>query len=445
MSMEFGIISLSDIQTDPKTGTRATPAQRVDDAIAYATLADRTGLEVFTLGEHHIPEYAVSSPAVVLSAIAARTERIRLASGVTVLSVVDPVRVYQDFAQLDLVSGGRAEIVAGRSATPCPTAPSSPHEPHRSTHTRRNRTMKAIAIAEPGAQPSLHDLPTPEPAEGELLVRVGTSSVNGFDLSVANGYLQGMMEHRFPVVLGKDFAGTVEATGPRVDGFAAGDRVFGVVMKPYLGDGGFGEYVATPAAFATKVPAGVDLSVAGALGLAGTAAINAVDAIASRSGETVLILGATGGVGAIAIQLVSATGASVIATATPGAASEFVRDLGAVHVVDHTGDLAAQVRALEPGGVAAILHLAGDATELVDLLGPGGRLVSTLGFGPEQHPGATAVMANPDAATLDRLAAEVAAGRLRVPISESYPLAEAPQALAAFGRGTLGKLAVVVS
>src|ERR1035438_6639 len=120
--MEFGIISLSDIQSDLSTGKSATAAQRVDDAIVYATIADQTGLEVFSLGEHHRTDYAVSSPVVVLAAVAARTERIRLASGVTVLSLADPVRVYEDFAQLDVLSGGRAEIVAGRSAFPEPFA-----------------------------------------------------------------------------------------------------------------------------------------------------------------------------------------------------------------------------------------------------------------------------------------------------------------------------------
>jgi alkanesulfonate monooxygenase SsuD/methylene tetrahydromethanopterin reductase-like flavin-dependent oxidoreductase (luciferase family) len=108
--MELGIISLSDIQSGH------TAHERVEDAIRWATLADRLGLDVFALGEHHSPEYAVASPAVVLAAAAARTERIRLTSGVTVLPVLDPVRVYQDFAQLDLVSGGRAELTVGRSA-----------------------------------------------------------------------------------------------------------------------------------------------------------------------------------------------------------------------------------------------------------------------------------------------------------------------------------------
>jgi len=114
--MELGVISLSDLQTDPATGRRFPYQQRVEEIVGYATLADRTGLDVFALGEHHTLDFAVSSPAVVLAAAAARTSRIRLTSGVTVLPVLDPVRVYQDFATLDLLSGGRAEITAGRSA-----------------------------------------------------------------------------------------------------------------------------------------------------------------------------------------------------------------------------------------------------------------------------------------------------------------------------------------
>src|SRR5207253_2751672 len=81
-----------------------------------AELADQLGLDVFAIGEHHRPDYLVSSPAVALAAVAARTERIRLSSAVTVLSSDDPVRVFQDFAELDLLSGGRAEIMAGRGS-----------------------------------------------------------------------------------------------------------------------------------------------------------------------------------------------------------------------------------------------------------------------------------------------------------------------------------------
>src|SRR5437764_626069 len=175
--------------------------------------------------------------------------------------------------------------------------------------------MKAIATTDFGAPATLVEIPAPEPGEGEILVRVTSSSINGFDLSVASGRLKGMMEHRFPVVLGKDFAGTVESTGPGVDGFAEGETVFGVVMKPELGDGSFAERVATPAAFAAKVPDGLDAATAGALGLAGTAAHDAVEAVELQHGETVLVSGATGGVGIIAVQLLTARGAHVIATA----------------------------------------------------------------------------------------------------------------------------------
>jgi alkanesulfonate monooxygenase SsuD/methylene tetrahydromethanopterin reductase-like flavin-dependent oxidoreductase (luciferase family) len=116
MSIEFGALSLSDLQRNPETGAVASAADRVDEIVGYGTLSEQLGLDLFALGEHHTLDFAVSSPAVVLAAVAARTQRIRLTSAVTVLSVLDPVRVYQDFAQLDLVSHGRAEIIAGRSA-----------------------------------------------------------------------------------------------------------------------------------------------------------------------------------------------------------------------------------------------------------------------------------------------------------------------------------------
>ena len=121
-----------------------------------------------------------------------------------------------------------------------------------------------------------------------------------------------------------------------------------------------------------------------------------------------------------------------------------MRSLGATHTVDYGGDLTAQVRAIAPDGVSAVVHLAGDAAQLAGLLARVAVIASTLGFGPDQHPAAVAVMASPEAATLDRLAADAAGGRLRVPITRTYPLEETPQALADFAAGSLGKLAVTV-
>jgi NADPH:quinone reductase-like Zn-dependent oxidoreductase len=121
-----------------------------------------------------------------------------------------------------------------------------------------------------------------------------------------------------------------------------------------------------------------------------------------------------------------------------------VRDLGAAHTVDWSGDVVAQVRAIAPAGVDGVLHLAGDPAALAGLLVDGGRLASTLGFGPEQHPAAISIMAEPTASTLGTLAADVVAGRLRVPVTATYPLDDGGQALADYGTGALGKLAVAI-
>jgi probable LLM family oxidoreductase len=114
--MELGLITLTELTPDATTGAVISPRQRIREIIDAAQLAEQAGLDVVAVGEHHRHDYAVSSPPVVLAAIAQATNRIRLTSGTTLLSTADPVRVYQDFATVDLISGGRAEIIAGRGA-----------------------------------------------------------------------------------------------------------------------------------------------------------------------------------------------------------------------------------------------------------------------------------------------------------------------------------------
>ena len=113
---ELGIYSFAELTPDPHTGRLITPEQRMRDLLETIELADQVGLDVFGLGEHHRPDFIASAPAVILAAAAARTARIRLSSAVSVLSSDDPVRVFQQFATLDLISGGRAEIMAGRGS-----------------------------------------------------------------------------------------------------------------------------------------------------------------------------------------------------------------------------------------------------------------------------------------------------------------------------------------
>src|ERR671917_2913161 len=109
--MELGLYTFAELAS-----SALGPEQRMRELLEEVELADQVGLDVFGIGEHHRPDFAVSAPAVALAAAAARTERIRLSSAVTVLSSDDPVRVFQDFATLDLLSGGRAEIMAGRGS-----------------------------------------------------------------------------------------------------------------------------------------------------------------------------------------------------------------------------------------------------------------------------------------------------------------------------------------
>ncbi|SFO08615.1 NADPH:quinone reductase [Streptomyces sp. cf124] len=312
--------------------------------------------------------------------------------------------------------------------------------------------MRAVALESVPSAPAVTEVDTPRPGVGELLVKVAAASLNGIDIATAAGYLQGFMDHRFPLVLGGDFAGTVEALGEGVDGFAVGDEVFGVVLKPYLGAGSLAQYVTVPAGHGVaRIPEGVTVEDAGALGVAGLTAVVCLDAVALAEGETVLISGAGGGVGALAVQLAAARGAKVIATARPGAQTDFVTGLTSreIHVVDFTADLEAQVRAIAPEGVDVVLHLAGDGPALAALLRPGGQLASATGLSQDDVKAhdvtVHTIMAAPGPKTLTSLAEQVASGALRVPVTATYPLEQAAEAFAAFGAGTPGKIAVSCS
>ena len=114
--MEIGITTFAENTPDPATGKTLDPYQRLTDLMEEIELADQVGLDLFAIGEHHRKDFVVSSPAIILAAAAVRTQRIKLSSAVTVLSSDDPVRVFQDFAQIDLLSKGRAEIMAGRGS-----------------------------------------------------------------------------------------------------------------------------------------------------------------------------------------------------------------------------------------------------------------------------------------------------------------------------------------
>jgi NADPH:quinone reductase-like Zn-dependent oxidoreductase len=279
-------------------------------------------------------------------------------------------------------------------------------------------------------------------------IAVEAASVNGFDLAVAGGYVWDAMPHAFPVILGRDFAGTVSDVGDDVDGVQVGDRVAGVITALELGAGPIAEQIVVPAAAVTPVPDGVSAVQAAAVGLGGVTALDAVDALDVGTDDVVLVSGATGGVGAFAVQLAARRGARVLATARSGAAADFVRRLGASEAVDHTTDLAGAVRAVAPEGLTGVLHAAGDPAALAGLLRPGGRLVSVVGATAEQtgrtDVTVTGVLATYTPEKLRGLLDQVAAGTLTVPVAATHPLTDAATALADFGGHKLGKIVVTV-
>jgi NADPH:quinone reductase-like Zn-dependent oxidoreductase len=313
------------------------------------------------------------------------------------------------------------------------------------------RFVKGLALTSFDMAPSVIDVPDPEPAGGEVVVRVGAASVNAYDTVVAMGAMKDYLPYEFPAVIGMDVAGVVESVGEGVQGFAPGNRVFGTMgTKPVIHEGTFGELVAAYAAALAPTPDGVDNERAGTLGVAGTTALGAVNVLDAAEGDRVLIVGATGGVGCFAIQLAAARGAHVIASIRPGD-EEFVTDLGAAETVDYTADLMATVRERYTDGVDGVIDLvnrdpAGFAS-LAALARKGGGATSSVGGAGEstEIEGVAVSNAGGNPALLGTLADLVAEGKLRVPIQRTYPLEHAATALQDFtNEHTLGKLLIVV-
>ena len=309
--------------------------------------------------------------------------------------------------------------------------------------------MKAVTLDAFDTPPRLRDdLPAPTPAAHEVLVRVHASSINPADNGIAAGMLKQMgVEYEFPVILGRDYAGVVEQVGPQVTRYAVGDEVFGFVLhaNPTVRDGSWAELIAVPQdMFIGRAPQGVDLATAGAAPLAGIAAIMAIDALELSEGDTVLIVGATGGVGSFAVQLAARAGATVVAPALPEDEA-YLRELGVSELLPREGDLAAAAGERHPDGFDAVLDLVNYAPGVpATLVKDGGRVASPTGAAGE-GPGRTMVMAAPTPENLEHLARLLADGTLRVHVQATYELAQASDALTELATThTQGKLAIRV-
>jgi len=284
-----------------------------------------------------------------------------------------------------------------------------------------------------------------------VLVRLHASSVNPVDAAIAAGRLDGMFEHEFPVVLGRDYAGVAEQVGSGVTRYEAGDEVYGFLVhaNPTVHDGTWTELIAVPEdnSIAPK-PASLEPAAAGVAPLAGITALAALDALQLSEGDTVLVVGAGGGVGSFAVQLAADAGATVIAPALPED-EDYLRGLGVTEVLDRSADTVGAVRERHPDGVDALLDLVSYAPDGFDThaaaLKAAGRGVSPLSAAGE-GPGRTNIMAVPTPENLERLARFLDAGTLRVHIQRTYGLDQAGDALHDLGAThTQGKLAIRVA
>jgi NADPH:quinone reductase-like Zn-dependent oxidoreductase len=309
-------------------------------------------------------------------------------------------------------------------------------------------SMKAVRLHAYGGTNALmyEDAPRPVPAAGEVLIRVHASTVNPFDCAVRAGYMAGYFNHAFPLIPGTDVSGIVEEVGAEVTNVVPGESVY--TRAGVYRDGSYAEYVVASASDVVAKPASLDHIHAAALPHAVLTAWQAlIEAAQLSQGQTVLIHGAAGGVGHIAVQLAQHCGAKVIGTASVNLA--FLRELGVDEAIDYTTTAFEDV----VRDVDVVLDLVGGDTQQRSwaVLKPGGILVSTIqqpseemaaAHGVRQH---FVVSSPPMGKVLSEVATLVEAGKIKPQVSRIFQLQEIRQAHESIAAGhTRGKIALQV-
>jgi len=300
--------------------------------------------------------------------------------------------------------------------------------------------MKAIVVYQYGGPEVLkyEDYPDPVRGPGEVLIRVAAAGVNPIDYKRRAGLTKDFYPLHFPGLIGVDIAGTVVATGPEVEGFSVGDRVFAMADNTYA------QLCVVNAAVLAKVPDGLDLIRAAALPLATTTGNQLSSATGIGAGQTVMVLGAVGSVGRSAVFTAKERGAFVIAGVLKGQMDE-AKTIGADRVAATDDNTA--IPNLPP--LDAIADTVGGRTaeELIARVKPGGVFASVLGApqNAANYPSVKVVFvfSKFDRKTLEFMAKAVRDGKLVIPISQTVPLSQAAQAHAAAENGGIGKILLV--
>ena len=315
-------------------------------------------------------------------------------------------------------------------------------------------TMRAAAIDRFGGPQvlSIHTLPVPEPNAQEVLIAVDVAGVGTWDAGQRSGeWAEG--EEDFPLVLGIDGAGTVVAVGARVERVAIGDYVYSYSYSNPKG-GYYAEYVAVSAGKVAPVAEALDATSAGALPALGLTALQGVDdALELTDGETVIVHGASGNVGMLALQFAKHRGTRVLATASGPDGVEFVRRLGADEVIDgRRDDIVAAAKRFAPDGVDAVLAFVGgeELTRCLDALRHGGRVAYPNGIEPEPRKRRGLRIKAYDAEVgpreFERLGRTIESAHPEIPIAEVFSLADAAKAHERLDRGhVLGRIVLSIA
>lgn len=293
-------------------------------------------------------------------------------------------------------------------------------------------------------------LDKPEAGEGEVLVRVKAAGVNPVDAAVAKGMLKDAIPGEFPLIPGWDVAGVVEETGYAARRFQAGDEVYAYARRPLIKHGTFAEYIALPEAYLAERPTNISIEEAGGIPLVGLTAYQSIfDFGELKKNQTILILGASGGVGTLAIQLAKSVEANVIGVASK-ANHDYMKDLGTDITIDyndhHVGEA---VQKVQPEGVDLIFHCSrGDSfTQVMEtgVLKDGGKIASITKSKPDINDDIEFkyVFVEPNSEQLEHIAALADNGKIKVPISKTYSLEETGEALQEIEKlHTRGKLII---
>lgn len=279
-------------------------------------------------------------------------------------------------------------------------------------------------------------LDKPQAGEGEVLVKIQAAGVNPVDGAIISGMLKDAIPGEFPLIPGWDVAGVVEEVGHSVSRFSTGDEVYAYARRPKIQHGTFAEYISLPESYLAERPANISAEEAGGIPLAGLTAYQSIfDFGELKKGQTLLILGASGGVGTLAIQLAKSIGARVI-----GVASErnhdYMKELGADITIDyndqHVGEA---VKEAQPDGVDIVFHCSrGDSFAQVmeaGVLKEGGKVVSITNSKPDISDDIEFkyVFVEPNAEQLEHITVLADSGKISIPVTETFSLEQAGEAL----------------